>query len=214
MNIQEKATQLANFVKNLNDFVLVRYLDHNYRHMGATISDSILQAAIKYDTVVRPRIKEIRKRYPEAKTTSAFYRLIKKNPKEILSWKGDEKPNRILALTQFFLSESIETEEQLSEWLSADSNRSRLLNVRGVGPKTADYLKILVGKQSIAVDRYHFRFLEEAGISYTSYEEARGILSISAKILNIEETVFDNSIWRYMSNRTNLNSRMYRCKKK
>ena len=211
MKAHAKAQIFADIVQNLEGFVLVRKT-HNYRHMGATIADAILQAGVKYDTVVRPKIKNIREIYSEAVTTSAFYRLLQeKGPKTVLSWRDDEKPNRVVALTEFFLSEGIETEEKLREWISSDLNRARLLKVRGVGPKTADYIKILVGEQAVAVDRYVFRLFEEIGFSASSYEEAIDILNIAADILNIERTVLDNSIWEYMSNRNKFNSTNLAC---
>ena len=131
--------------------------------MGATISDAILLAGIKYETVVRPRIIKIRKDYSGAVTTSAFcQRLNEKGPKVVLSWHDDEKPKRVVEFTKFLLDEGIETEEELRNWVESDSKRARLLKIRGIGPKTADYIKILVGSQTTAVDRYVLRLLSEA----------------------------------------------------
>src|ERR1700739_2726243 len=69
---QQAAQILLNYLEPLELFVFLDYHDGNYDHMGATISDSILQAGLTYESVVRPRIKHIRANYPEGRTTSAF----------------------------------------------------------------------------------------------------------------------------------------------
>lgn len=202
MDAHIKARTLADYVRSLDGFILVNYTDGNYGHMGATIADAILQAGAKYDTVVRPRIGRIRELYPKATTTSAFWRLLgEEGAKTVLSWRDDEKPNRVVGLTKFFLDEGVETEEQLREWMASESNRPRLLRVRGVGPKTVDYLKILVGLQTTAVDRHVYALLAEAGIRTSSYEEVREVANLAAYLLRIESALFDHSIWQFMSHR-------------
>lgn len=214
MDTHVKARTLADYVQSLDGFVLVNYIDGNYGHMGATIADAVLQAGTKYDTVVRPRIRRIREVYPEATTTSAFWQLLQeKGPKTVLSWRDDEKPNRVAGLTKFFLSEGIETEKQLSEWMASESNRSRLLRIRGVGAKTADYIKILVGSQTAAVDRHVYTLLGEAGIQTSSYEEAREITNLAADLLGVERAFFDHSIWQYMAHRESPQSGTLPCER-
>lgn len=202
MDIQTKVCILVDYLETLDGFVLVDYIDGNYDHMGATIADAILQARSPYDTVVRPRIKRIRENYPEATTTSAFWRLLEeRGVKAVLSWKGDEKPKRVVRLTRLFLEEGIETEDDLSKWITSESNRLRLLEIKGIGPKTADYLKILVGLQTAAVNRHVETLLAEAGIQPSSYDEAREIINRSADRLEVDRAFFDHSIWQYMSRR-------------
>jgi endonuclease III len=214
MDARAKAVMLADYLKSLDGFVLVDYIDGNYRHMGAIIVDAILQAGINYDAVVRPRIKRIREVYPAADTTSEFWKLLhEKGSKTVLSWNDDEKPNRVVRLTEFFLKEGIETEQDLHEWIANDSNRDRLLELPGVGSKTADFIKILVGLQTAAVDRHVDVLLAEAGMKTSSYEEAREVLNLAADIFGTERAFFDNSVWRYMSHRENQRSSTSPCDK-
>jgi hypothetical protein len=212
---QQKAKLFSDYVRSLDGFTIVDYFDGNYKHMGATIADAILQAGLRYETVVRPKIKNIIKIYPEAVTTSAFCQLLKeKGPKIVLGWKDDEKPNRVLGLAKFFLQEGIETEKELSEWIVNESNKIRLLQLRGIGPKTVDYIKILVGLQTVAVDQHLYGLLREAGIESTSYNEARDILNHAADIMGTERVLLDHSIWQYMSNRKKRQSNRPPCKDK
>ena len=83
--------------------------------MGATICDAILQAGTKYDTVVRPRVARVREIYPEATTTSAFRRLLREEgAKKVLAWRDEEKPNRVVGLTEFLIGKGIEIEAEFS----------------------------------------------------------------------------------------------------
>jgi endonuclease III-like uncharacterized protein len=199
---RDKARRLIQYLEKLDDFEVVDAADGGYAHIGATIADAILQAGTNYGSVVSPRVRRIRETYPEAVTTSAFQRLIEKEGvKQTLLWKDDEKPNRLVALTKFLLAEGIETEAGLATWLKDEANTPSLLGLRGVGPKTADYLKILVGMETAAADRHVFKFLEEAGVATKDYHEAREILHLAADARGVGRTLFDHSIWRYMSKR-------------
>lgn len=162
----------------------------------------MLQAGIKYDTVVFPRVKKLLTDYPEARTTTGFFKLLEKTgPRELLEWSGKEKLNRILGVTQYFMEEGTETEDSLKMWLEKNSNVPKLKNLRGIGDKTADYFKILAGISAVAVDRHLLGFLNQAGIDIdiNSYSEAREIIEKTAKRIGIEASALDHSTWRYMS---------------
>jgi endonuclease III len=200
-----KAQTLAKYVRNLKNFEVQKTIDGDYNHMGAILADAFLQAGTKYDTVVRPRVKRILALYPEVKTTSGFLQLIsQKGVKEILQWNDDEKPNRVVGATKFFIEEGVETQEDLRKWLSQDENTLKLRSLRGVGPKTADYFKILAGIQTNAIDRHLEKFLADAGIQFTGYKEPQEIINSAADILGIDRAIFDHSIWKYMSTGKNI----------
>ncbi|MCX6640255.1 MAG: hypothetical protein NTW14_07195 [bacterium] len=202
MEVNDNAMLLVDYINRLKDFVIVKEIDGQYGHMGATITDAILQAGTKYNTVVLPRVRKILNTYPEAVTTSSFWHLIEMNgAKTILNWKDDEKPNRVTALIRFLLTEHIETEDDLALWLRKEENLPRLLEQRGIGPKTVDYLKILVGIQTTAVDTHVNRLFEEAKINAVDYYKKREILDLAADKMGLPRAILDHSIWKYMSNR-------------
>jgi len=60
MTIKDYAEKLVNFIRGLSDFSIVTEIDGNYQHLGATIADAVLQANMRYETHVRPRINLIR----------------------------------------------------------------------------------------------------------------------------------------------------------
>lgn len=204
MDIQTKAYALVEYLSTLEDFEIVDDVGGKYNHMGATISATILQAGINYDNVVRPRIQRLLKNYPEVVTTSDFKHLIENQDiNAILDWKDDEKPRRVRALTEFLIEHGIETEKQLVRWLEDDTSTGKLRSVRGVGPKSVDYLKILVGFQTAAADRHIKGILSDAGIHVDDYSGARDIVNIAADSMCVQRADLDHSIWRYMIRRTN-----------
>lgn len=200
MGVSEKALLVVAYIRSLEGFAITGHAASQYHHMGATIADAILQAGTNYQTVVEPRVRAIRLSHPAANTTSAFLSLIEREgAKRILQWKDDEKPRRLVALTKLLASEGVESEEDLAEWLNDPANTVRLRELRGIGPKTLDYLRILAGIHTAAADRHVFRLLEEAGAAATDYEEARDILNAAADAMGLDRAVLDQSVWQYMS---------------
>jgi hypothetical protein len=209
MGFNERVELLVGHIKGLQDFAFVRpEIPIPYKNMGATIIDGMLQAGIKYETVVKPLVKKFLKTQ-EAETTNGFYKMINRagngNPlngiKSLINWNDDEKPIRILGVVNYFLDEGIEIEEDLKKWLTNPLNVMRFKELRGVGNKTVDYFKNLCGIPNVAVDRWLIEFLNDAGIKIQidSYREAKEIIIGAADKMNINRTILDHSIWFYMS---------------
>ena len=202
MNVAEKAAILVDHLSSLPDFVIVDTIDGSYDHMGATITDAMLQAGVRYETVVRPRVQRVRQQYPQARTTSGFLRILHEvGPNTVLQWTDAEKPARVLGVAVFLHEQGIETEAELAQWLAEPSNIVRLKKLRGIGDKTADYIKILVGMQTNAVDRHLLGFLREANITVAGYNEAQQVIDQAADLRGVDRARFDHSIWKYMSTR-------------
>jgi len=193
--------RLADYIRTLPDFALERSPATGYDHMGAIITEAILQAGINYRNVVLPRVERLRREYPQARTTSAFADLLCTiGAAELLQFSG-EKLDRVEALTRFFLDERVETEADLKAWLSDEANLARLREIPGVGPKTVDYLQILAGLDTSAIDRHLAFFLEQAGVPASTYEERKAVIEAAAGLLGVDRAVLDYSIWKYMSDR-------------
>jgi hypothetical protein len=201
MNTREKATTLVAYVRSLDDFQ-IKQVEEPYNHMGATITDAILQAGVRYDTVVRPRVHKLIKQYPEGKTTSGFLQLLDKvGSNALLDWSDNEKPNRVLGVTQFFAQQGIEIESDLKIYLQTPAHVGTLKALRGLGDKTIDYFKILVGVPTAAIDRQLNNFLARAGAEANTYDEAQAVIHAAADLLQVNRADLDHSIWRYMSTR-------------
>lgn len=193
---------LVGYILSLEDFEYAPNIDNNYEHMGATIVDGILQSGLNYKNVVKPRVESVLANYSNHKTTSAFLAICaREGIKNIISWKDDRKPDLIIALLFFLRDESIETCQQFSEWLNQDIHVTKLKRMKGIGPKTVDYFKILLGQENIAVDVHLKRFVQMAGIDLSGYDEIKKLIGEAANQINIETSLLDHSIWKYMAER-------------
>jgi endonuclease III len=171
-----------------------------YYHMGATITDAILQAGLNYQHVVYPRVLRLLTYYSEYRTTCDFLILMQSFPlSDLINWKNERKLQSIKELSWLIYNNGIEDENQLADWLGDYDNINQIRQIKGVGPKTVDYLKMLSGTQSISVDRHLFGFLELAGIFSRSYQEANAIYSKVSELLGISKYELDRKIWLYMS---------------
>lgn len=189
---------LCEFIKSKNFEPITQRTP--YFHMGATLTDAVLQSGLNYRNVVYPRVLKLMTNYSDYKTTCDFLILMQTVPIcELISCKNSNKIELIENLSWFFYNKKIENEEQLAIWLNKENNIGELLDIKGVGPKTVDYLKMLSGLQSIAIDRHLFEFLRVAGIIIDSYEEAHEFYKRAAKKLCMNECELDRNIWLYMS---------------
>ncbi len=179
------------------------------RHVGAIITDAVLQVGHRWKTQVSPRIRDIIVEYPEANTISGLSDLLKtRGAKQILNWSGEDEMERFRQTVEFFQNEKIETFDDLRKWLKSNVNRDRLIttNARSdkagipkIGKATADYYRVLVGvPEAVKVDSRVKTFLiKKAGVTARKYEELRTIVQIAARYLGKRPIDLDSAIWKY-----------------
>lgn len=170
-----------------------------YGHMGAIICDAGLQAGLNYRNVVAPRVQRMLEHWPTATTASAFLAKAERfGLHGVLAWRDDEKPSRILSLARFLVGQRVETESDLREWLGSGRG-AELRCLRGIGPKTVDYLMVLVGLPTVAIDRHLRTLLMWAGAEGLNYETARKVLCVAADHLEIDPALLDQAVWQFIS---------------
>lgn len=210
MSPDAAAQRLVEHIHSLPDFVYHEVGDR-YGHIGATIADAVLQPRRDYKTFVERRTKRILEKWPHERTVTAMLHLLTSLPaSEFLdcedtessgSWLG-HRVERFCTILGLLNREGIESEADLEAWLTTDSNLPKLHAINGVGPKTVDYLKILVRVQGAgaAVDSRLRGFLNLAGIvtAPSDYDTPRETINRAADLLSVERSVLDHSIWRYM----------------
>lgn len=202
-----QARELANYILSLPNFDTAPQERYIYHHMGALIADAILQTGVNYKTIVKPRIRRILREFPDATTSSVFYTILSYHGADkVLNWRHAEKPRRAQALTGFLVQNGIETEGQLKTWLLSPSHCALLLDMRGIGPKTVDYLKILVGCEEVAVDRHVRAFVVQSGVKASDYREIKILVCFAADLLGVSRHSLDQAIWSYMTNAVNENA--------
>lgn len=170
------------------------------QHIGAVLADAVLQAGLNYTHVVKPRVISLMRRFPSACTTSVLVDLIGQyGATTLLNWKHPEKLQRFRELTNFFYVEAVETTTDLRSWLEILENKERLRFLRGVGPKTVDYIQSLVGLPAVAVDRHIRSFAELAGLDQLHYSHVKAAMESAADRLKCGRLELDVAVWNFMS---------------
>lgn len=166
-------------------------------HMGAAIADAVLQSGLNYVSVVRPRIISIIQRHPRASRLSEVMRIVEaKHTSEFLGWQHPTKIERFESLASFLAQHSIEIAADLRERIGAPEFQRALRTIRGIGPKTVDYLACLVGHDAIAVDRHISTYAQRAGVKAGDYEFLREAFCSAADLLSMPRRGFDAWVWQ------------------
>jgi hypothetical protein len=174
--------------------------DHD--HMGAKLADAVLQSGVRYEGFVRPRVVRIAQDYPDARTTSTFLALLRaEGAAHVLRVTYPRKLRTIVELAQFLADHRVESTNDLSAWLQDAENGLSLGTVHGVGPKTVNFLKLLVGLDAIAVDRQILRFVHEAGVALRDPAKVETVLTEAGRVLGMTGEQVDQLVWRAMAAR-------------
>lgn len=175
----------------------LRHSRYTCEHLGAVLADSVLQAGLNYAIVVRPRVQEILRKYPQYHTISSLSSLLRNGETiTFLNWKHHEKVSRFEALVLFLQKWGVENVEDLRAVLVSDKFCDAIQSVRGVGPKTVDYMACLVGIDSIAIDRHVRKFAREVGVDNDGYHFLRSAFCCAADLLSLPRREFDAWLWR------------------
>ena len=199
------ALRLKEYIDTIDNFDFINPEVCPYRdHIGALFTDVILQAGVNYRSVVRPRVERVLFNYPEAKTVSDFCRILDYyGVSNVLNWNNAAKIRRMEDLLSFCMSHSIETAHDLTSFLNSKSGEAQLKEINGIGNKTCDYIKRLLGFDTVAVDRHIRDFLVEANIMFDDYYEIKEVVEFAADIMAKTRRSLDYSIWSYMSHKRN-----------
>lgn len=196
------AQALADHIRSLEGFAFVQPAPP-HGHMGATMVDSILQRGMNYDAVVLPRVHRLRNEHPEAATTSGFAELMRQEElSSLIDFRGEYVLATVRELTEVLRAANVETEDDLRAWLDDAANRQRLAQIKGIGPKTGEFIRLRCGaRDAVAVDRWLIRMLEEAGVHARGFWDQHEVISDAAELLDVSPADLEESIWAYMSKR-------------
>ena len=199
------ALRLKEYIDTIDNFHFIDPEICPYRnHIGALFTDAILQAGVNYRSVVRPRVESVLIRFPEAVTVSAFSNVLEKyGISKVLNWNNAAKIRRMQDLVSFCMFHSIETASELTSFLNDKEGEEQLKEINGIGDKTCDYMKRLLGFDTVAVDRHIREFLLDADILYDDYFDIKEVVEFAADIMGETRRSLDYSIWSYMSNKRN-----------
>lgn len=169
-----------------------------WSHMGAVICDAAFQARRRYEAVVRPRIVRLQERWPDAATVTGFRARLERE--DLAAAMDFASPARVAvahALARLLAAHGVDTRADLHAWLGEPAHRAALRTVRGVGPKTADYLGGLVGRPGVAVDVHLRTFAAGAGLTDLRYGPLRAAYEEAAALLGHAPGALEHAVWRF-----------------
>ena len=197
------ALRLKEYIDTIDNFDFIEPEVCPYRdHIGALFTDAVLQAGVNYRSVVRPRVESVLINYPEADTVTAFSKVLNRyGVREVLHWNNAAKIRRMEDLVSFCLLYSIETTKDLTIFLNSEYGEEKLKEINGIGNKTCDYMKRLLGFDTVAVDRHIREFLIDADIMFDDYYDIKEVVEFAADFMDMARRKLDYSIWSYMSHK-------------
>ena len=104
-------------------------------------------------------------------------------------------------MVSFCYSHSIDSTFDLSHYLNDEMGVEQLKAINGIGNKTCDNLKRLLGFDTVAVDRHIRDFLVAADILYDDYFDIKEVVEYAADFMETARRTLDYSIWSYMSSK-------------
>lgn len=198
------ARRVADYARELGVDFEKQEVRPAYIHMGALLADSILQAGLNYNSVVLPRIALILENFPDHDRVSSLFGLVQRGETAtFLNWKHAEKIERFDALVSFLNASAVENVVDLKHSLLDAAFVTSLRDVRGIGPKTVDYVGCLVGMDSVAVDRHVRTFAKRVGVMEDDYDFLKSVFCYAADLLSVSRREFDAWVWRRESSISN-----------
>lgn len=194
------ARAIANLAAAEGVFAYPAKSRRSYFHLGAVVADAVLQAGLNYSNVVRPRINRIMSEYPNADNVDVLIDIVHSGmSSQFLNWKHHVKTTRFEKLVITLRDANIKNVTVLRDGLHCERFCQNLLSIKGVGPKTVDYMACLIGIDSIAVDRHIRSFAKQAGIESRDYNYLKTVSCLAADLLSIRRRDFDAWIWARQS---------------
>lgn len=178
-----------------------RQTTRGWSHIGALITDAVLQRRQKYKATVFPRVESLVREWPDAETTKGFRERIDGGDlSAVIRWKGEERLKQIQDIVSVFGELGIDDVDTLRQRLGADPDRgefrSALRRVRHVGQKTVDYVDILAGVESgTAVDSRIRKHMKSAGVSNLTYRHVQAVMRQAADARGWRHGDLDAALW-------------------
>lgn len=171
-----------------------------WTHMGAVICDASFHARRKYMSTLRPRLLLLQSAWPDAATVRGFQaRLATEDLAAAMHFNSPGRVATAHGITALLAANGVDSRADLHAWLNDQASRTALRTVKGVGPKTVDYIGNLVGRSQVAIDVHLRAFAADAGVSGLTYEQLQAVYAEAATLLGQEPGGFEHAVWRFKS---------------
>jgi len=117
-----------------------------------------------------------------------------------LNWKENDKPRRVLAVAKCLHELSIETVDELRFIIDDPDFMKALKDIRGIGNRHIDYLKLLLEIPCMNTQEYTNTFLTESGVLTVPKEEISAIWEETARLFQKKTCDLLLCVCRYLDN--------------
>lgn len=200
MTLLTDARKIVNFLIEWN-VPLIRAEPYEFSsHLGALLGDVCLQPGLRYKTVVYPRVERLAKLFPSAATIEGLDETLRKTDVHVvLGLRNKRKAAVFRGLVECLVDAMVSCTESLQRWIGSRENRERLLQIKGFGPKSLDYLCRLLGICCVAVDRHLRTLAKLAMVELNDYQYLSRVFLIASQLLEMRASDLDVSVWRFLS---------------
>ncbi|MEV6689078.1 hypothetical protein AB0N28_27670 [Streptomyces sp. NPDC051130] len=169
-----------------------------WTHMGAVICDAGFHARRRYRSTILPRLRRLEAQWPDAATVRGFRaRLATEDLAVAMDFNSPGKVAVAHGITGLLAAAGVDTHDDLHAWLGHQANRTVLRTVKGVGPKTVDYIGNLVGRSQVAVDVHLRAFAADAGLPRLGYRQLQAVYEEAAALLGHAPGGLEHAVWRF-----------------
>ncbi|GHB53181.1 hypothetical protein GCM10010347_23970 [Streptomyces cirratus] len=169
-----------------------------WTHMGAVICDAGFHARRTYRSTIWPRLLRLEAAWPDAATVRGFRaRLVTEDLAVAMDFRSPGKVATAHGIADLLAAAGVDTRDDLHLWLGRQANRAALRTVKGVGPKTVDYIGNLVGRSQVAVDVHLRAFAADAGVRGLGYQQLQAVYEEAAALLGHEPGGLEHAVWRF-----------------
>lgn len=177
-------------------------------HLGSVIVDAVLQARQSYKNTVAPRVAEFERDQPASATLTGFQAFLATGElSEAIRWRGATRLDRIGLIASALAECDIETVSDMHEAFASEATgealENRLRQIDGVARKTVNYLRILSGIDTCAIDMRLKRFASEASIEDRSVRHLEEVVAEAAREAHTTQRAIDAAMWAYGQHRSN-----------
>ncbi len=202
--------ELHKLIDHLSNIPITAKLEANefgYDNPVDICMDAVLSIRRKYYSFVVPRLEYFRENQPEIRSLQRLAALIRSAGHEefckLWNYNHFARVELLENLVQRFIAYNTENnfEEELKgmqHWARLSSPQDyRRFGVKGIGLATFQYLRMLLGVQTVKPDVHIKKAISLALGRKISDAEAITFIEKASQKLDLPATVLDHNIWRY-----------------
>jgi len=199
--VRESIPKLVAWARTQNLDYSVTPEEFGYPNPVLVLMDAVLSINRKYDAFVVPRIRGFSEQYPEVTTLRRLKILIDAHGHRsfdvVWNYNHPDRVRILDELTCHFLelqrAQGIDGEmETMQSWARTGNN----LPVSGIGFRTTQYLRMMLGTSTVKPDVHIQRAVRDAVGRSLPDRTIVQVVEAAARRLKVEATSLDHAIWK------------------